>query len=719
MCCEDGQMTADQPSWWPLEPGVLDAFDAAVLVVDLDGRVVHASTAANRLLGSAARPLVGERLLNLLFGDSEQRALAEVVTQALEGRSWSGRLDLTGAVGGLEGATVGCSPLWREGEVVGLLWVVEPQDADRDSERDARRLAEKLTRLARVTAELVMADTSEAVTKIVISHVADAVGATLASLTLLEDEETLHLVGLRGGDELDMKQWRRSSLHTRTPVSDAIRTGKRVVLTGERVIAEKYPDLPTAARGQRSLLCLPLRVSTRTIGAIGLSFPGLQTPDAAELEYYEVLADTCAQALDRISAQENAARQTTRLTFLADASSELASSLDYQATLRNVARLAVPTFADWCAIDVLQDGRLFRVTVEHPDPEKVELARVMAERYPPDPDAPSGPWNVIRTGRTELIPEITDELLVAASRDEEQLRLARELRLRSALTVPLIARGKALGVITWVFAESDRLYGPEDVAFAEDLGKRAAIAIDNSELHSQTLAAATELQRAVLPAALPTPEGWDLASYYAPSGRTEVGGDFFDVLPLDGGRLALFVGDVMGRGVEAAAAMAQIRAAVRAYAAVDPTPASVMERLDLMYTTYPTDQMVTLVYLVADPAADELVVANAGHPAPMVLRGDGTAEQLPAAEAAPLGTVSQSRAQASYPFGRGDTVLAFTDGLAERRGEDIDQGLERVRRSLATLAGGGLGQALEELAQELADPSRDDDVAALAARRTS
>jgi GAF domain-containing protein len=710
-------MTADQPSWWPLEPSVLEAFDAAALVVDLDGRVVHASAAADRLLGSAAQSLVGEQLLDLLFGDSEQRALTGVVAQALEGGSWSGRLDLTGAGVGLDGATVGCSPLWREREVVGLLWVVEPADAGRDSERDARRLAEKLTRLARVTAELVMADTSEAVTKIVISHVADAVGATMASLTLREDEETLHLVGLRGGDDLDMKQWRRSSIHTRTPVSDAIRTGKPLVLSGEKVIAERYPDLPTAARGQRSLLCLPLRVSTRTIGAIGLSFPGLQTLDAGELQYYEVLADTCAQALDRINAQEKAARQTARLTFLADASSELASSLDYQATLRNVARLAVPTFADWCAIDVLQDGRLSRVAVEHPDPEKVELARVMAERYPPDPDAPTGAWNVIRTGQSELIPEITDEMLVASARDEDLLRMARELRLRSALTVPLIARGKPLGVITWVFAESERLYGPEDVAFAEDLGKRAAIAIDNSELHSQTLAAATELQRAVLPVALPTPEGWDLASYYAPSGRTEVGGDFFDVLPLDGGRIALFVGDVMGRGVEAAAAMAQIRAAVRAYAAVDPTPASVMERLDLMYTTYPTDQLVTLVYLVVDPAADELVVANAGHPAPMVLRADGTADELPPAESAPLGTVSQPRAKTTFAFRHGDTLLAFTDGLVERRGEDIDRGLGRVRDSLAGLVQGHLSHALEELALKLRDPSRDDDVALLAARR--
>jgi GAF domain-containing protein len=576
------------------------------------------------------------------------------------------------------------------------------------------RLAD-LTRLARVTAELAQADTVDLVTKTVITHSADAVGATKASLTLLEDGDALRVVAARGYGDYDPAAWEHYPLSRRTPASDTVRTGERVVLVGEREIAERYPDLPEIQLGERSAVCLPLKATTRTIGVISLSFPGRRVIEPAEMEFFEILADTCAQALERIAAQEEAARQTARLAFLADATAELARSLDYQATLQAVARLAVPTLADWCAIDLVEDGRLHRLAVEHVDPAKVRLAHELQERYPPDPDAPSGPWNVMRTGRSELIHEITDEMLVAGAIDEEHLRIARDLQLRSAVTVPLAARGRVLGVITWVSAESGRLYGPDDLALAEDLARRAAVAIDNSQLHSETLAAAERLQHAVLPARLPAIPGWDLASFYSPSGRTEVGGDFYDAVPLADGRVALFVGDVMGRGVAAAAAMAQMRAATRAYVAIDPAPAAVMGKLDTMFARYPGEQLVTLVYLVADPARQVLVIANAGHPAPVILRADGSAEQLPVADGPPLDTFSTTRQEVSVGFGPGDTVLAFTDGLVERRDEDIDEGQGRVLGRLALL-GGDLTAGLEALAAQLREPTRDDDVAAVALR---
>jgi GAF domain-containing protein len=588
-----------------------------------------------------------------------------------------------------------------------------------ESERAARRLGASLTRLARVTAELAMADTVETVTKIVTTHTADAVGATLASLTLRESENLLRLVGLAGGREGEAQQWATFPILTRTPASDVIRSGKRLVLTGAAAIAERYPDLPASNRGQRSLVCLPLRVTTRTIGAIGLSFPGLRTMDSTELEFLEIMADTCAQALDRISSMNEVATQTAKLEFLADASAELASSLDYEATLARVARLAVPRFADWCAIDVVEGGRLNRVAVEHVDPAKVELARALQDRYPPDPNAPGGPWGVIRTGRSELIGEITDEMLVTSAVDEEQLDIARDLNLRSAMTVPLVARGKVLGVLTWVSAESERLYGPDDLAFAEDLASRAALAIDNAELHSQTLAAAVQLQRAVLPDAMPALADWEVANYYSPSGRTDVGGDFYDAVPIGEDRLAVFVGDVMGRGVAAAASMAQMRAAVRAYTAVDPTPEVVMRNLDLMFAQYGSEQLVTLVYLVLDPRQNELVVANAGHPPPVILRSTLNTEQLPLADGAPLGTLPQHRQQIRLPFGAGDTLLAFTDGLIERRDEDIDRGLDRVHHALPVLARSDLSAALTDLVHLLREPSQDDDVAALVVRRAT
>ena len=248
----------------------------------------------------------------------------------------------------------------------------------------------------------------------------------------------------------------------------------------------------------------------------------------AEVEFLDILANTCAQTLDRIAAQRDAATQSAKLEFLADAATELASSLDYQVTLANVARLAVPTFADWCAIDVVDDGHLRRLAVAHVDPAKVRLAHDLAERYPADPDAPHGAWQVMRTGRSELIAEITDDMLVAGAVDEEHAVIARALHLRSALTVPLVARDRVLGVITWVTAESERHFTTDDLTLAEELAKRAAVSLDNSELHSQTLAAAVQLQRAVLPEELHVSDDWELGHHYSPAGRTEVGGDFYD-----------------------------------------------------------------------------------------------------------------------------------------------------------------------------------------------
>jgi serine phosphatase RsbU (regulator of sigma subunit) len=489
------------------------------------------------------------------------------------------------------------------------------------------------------------------------------------------------------------------------------------VLIGRSAIEERYPDLERAAPGERSMVGLPLRVVGRVLGVVTLSFPGRRQLDTAEYEFFRILADSCAQALERIRAREAAVQQAARVRFLADATSELAASLDYEMTLANVARLVVPAFADWCAIDVVEDGQLHRLAVEHVDPSKVRLALEVQERYPPDPD--SGAWRVIRTGESVFVAEITDEMLEGGIEDAEQLALMRQLQLRSVIMVPLTARGITFGALTWVYAESGRLFAEDDVAFAVDLAKRAAIAIDNSQLYSQTQMAAVQLQHAVLPQLAARFSGWEVASYYSPAGRTEVGGDFYDVVPLPDGRLAAFVGDVMGRGVAAAAAMAQMRSAVRAYLAVDPAPEVVLGKLELLFATYDVGQLVTLVYLLLDPGRDSVVMANAGHPAPMVLRADGAVADLASEVTPPLGApLSSPRTATVDVVRRGDIVLAFTDGLVERRGEDIDEGRARLARSLHGLRSGPLHACLTRLVGDVRDHEREDDVAALALHRT-
>lgn len=179
-------------------------------------------------------------------------------------------------------------------------------------------------------------------------------------------------------------------------------------------------------------------------------------------------------------------RREREQQFLADGSAILSSSLDYEATLTRVARLAVPALADWCTVDLVTDGdAIENVAVAHVDPEKVELARRLRMEYPPEPDAATGVPAVIRSGRSALYAEITNDVLAAATVDERQIEIARELGLRSAITAPMTAGGRTFGAITFVNAESDRRYTDADLALLEEIARRAAVAVDNARLYKE------------------------------------------------------------------------------------------------------------------------------------------------------------------------------------------------------------------------------------------
>ncbi|MDT4975001.1 MAG: hypothetical protein QOG98_759 [Pseudonocardiales bacterium] len=576
----------------------------------------------------------------------------------------------------------------------------------------------RLAQLGRVTAELAAARDFEAVIEIVVSHVADAVNAAVSTLSVLTDDETLTLVGIRGGQPDTEKLWATYPLSAELPACEAVRSGQTVIAASRAEIERRYPALSGQLPEERSVLCLPLAVGAQPLGVIGLVFIGPWSPGPLELDFLRIFADTCAQAVLRVRAVDEAGVRATQLAFLADASAELASSLDYRSTLANVARLAVPRLADWCGVDTLQDGVLQTLAVAHVDPDKVAWARELQQRYPPNPNAETGAPNVVRTGVSELYAEITDEMLVAGAVDEEHLRLSRDLNLRSVLIVPLQARGRVLGAITLVRAETPQRYGPADLAVAEDLGRRAGVAIDNADLHSQTRQVALQLQRAVLPERLDDIPGWDIATHSSPAARSEVGGDFYDAVGLSDGRLIVFIGDVMGHGIPAAAAMAQMRAAVRAYIASDPDPSSVVSRLDDMSEMFKISELVTLAFLVIDPAREALTVVNAGHCPPLVVTAQGTADYVQAPTSRPVGAGRDDRTATTLPFPTGSTLLLFTDGLIERRGEDIDASLARLARSASGLAGGLLADGLGQLVEAQRAGSGDDDVTALAIRPT-
>jgi signal transduction histidine kinase len=213
----------------------------------------------------------------------------------------------------------------------------------------------------------------------------------------------------------------------------------------------------------------------------------------AELRH---LAETLEQRVEERTAEAEGARAAAealakRMEFLAEASRILASSLDYHETLQRVARLAVPRIADYCVIDVVEDDRIRRLAAAAWDPAREELVAAL-KRYPPDSETESSVFEVLRTGRSNLLPEISDALLQAIAHDAEHLRILRALAPRSTMVLPLVARGRTLGAITFAATEAGRRYGPRDVAFAEELTGRAALAIDNARLHQATqLAIAT------------------------------------------------------------------------------------------------------------------------------------------------------------------------------------------------------------------------------------
>jgi GAF domain-containing protein len=572
----------------------------------------------------------------------------------------------------------------------------------------------RLHRLAEVTGVLLAAESREAVAKVVTEHLTDAAEASVGSLSLMLDDETLELVGIRGVREGVAAQWATYPLSGTNPAAEACRTRDIVLVVGLEDIHRRYPDLEMAAEGERTLLCLPLLIGDgRCVGVLSLSFAGLHEIDQAEMIFLRLLADTCATTIDRIDAQAAARDREAKLAFLAEATAELIGDLDYESTLAAVAEAAVPWFADWCAIALEEDGHLRNIAVAHNQPELEDTVRELMQSYPAQPEDQGGSYEVLRTGRSNLVPDVTDEMLVLSAKNDEHLRLIRMLELRSGMSCPLKVRDHVFGVITWVTGEGGRRFGPADLEFGEEIARRAAVAIDNAQLHSQVRDVALELQRAVLPAALPRVAGFSAAVRYLPAGRTDAGGDFYDLVPLEGGRLAMFVGDVMGRGVQATSVMAQMRSAMRTLIAIDPRPGALMTGLDRVFEALHVDQLVTTVYALADPASDTLEVVSAGHPEPLVVRAGGTVEALAQSSTLLLGVGGGERSVLRVDLCPGDALLLYTDGLIERRNEDSDAGTARLVTALTAFRSDDLEDWLTRVVETTRDPTRDDDVAAM------
>ena len=371
------------------------------------------------------------------------------------------------------------------------------------AEQRARQAAEQAARrtalLQAVTAALSESLTPDQVAAVVVDRGLSALGAVAGSVTLLtESGADLEIARAVGYPEDVLAPWRRFPVVSGLAFADAIATGEPVWLRSLAEMTERYPALAAsaAAAGHHAAAAVPLMVGGRAIGGLGLSFAAPWAGEADEA-YMIALARLCAQAIHRarlFEAEQDARAEAEsarhRLAFLAEASTLLADSLDITATLSRLADLTVPAIADSCAVDVVdEDGTLRRLGVAHVDPVKAATIRALDPGRITELRTPRGRGAVLRTGRSDLRPEVTATTLAEIARDESHLAALTSLNLRSLMVVPLLAHERVLGVIVLGGGESGRRFGIADLALAEDLARRAAAALENARLYAAAQAA--------------------------------------------------------------------------------------------------------------------------------------------------------------------------------------------------------------------------------------
>jgi PAS domain S-box-containing protein len=411
-------------------------------------------------------------------------------------------------------------------------------------------------------------------------------------------------------------------------------------------------------------------------------------------------------------AAERALRDSReRLSFLAEASALLSSSLNFRTVLERLANLVVPSLADWCAVDVLEeDDTPRRVAVAHADPTKRDLARQLIG-IRPDEDDGQVLRRVLATGEAVIAPDGFDAC-GGSSNDPERRRVISELGCRTAVVVPLVARGRTLGAMTLVSASDARTYGAADVTLVSDLARRAALAVDNARLYSERSHVARTLQRSLLPPHLPQIPGIDIAARYHAAGEgNEVGGDFYDLFRTGKDDWAIVIGDVCGKGADAAAVTALARYTLRAAAMQARKPSRVLGMLNeaLLVEAASRDSMdqrfCTVAYARLRPAEGgvRITSTSGGHPVPLVLRADGTIEG-----ACRVGTLigvlpEPTLNDRSIALGTGDVMVLYTDGITEARGPEGVFGEDRLRELIASCTGLDASSIAERIERTVLD----------------
>jgi len=442
----------------------------------------------------------------------------------------------------------------------------------------------------------------------------------------------------------------------------------------------------------------------------------------ADAEAAQVRADDARHEAEL--AREEAERGRARIWLLAEAGRRMAESMDWESTLEAIVRCGVPAVADWTSLAIVENGGLRVVAVAHTDPGRERLAWELVERHPPDVSAATGAARVIRSGEVELVEDLAPEVVRAAAHDAEHLRLLENLNVEHYVIAPLITPGGVIGTLTFVLGDSGRRFAAEDLELITSLAARSALHVQNARLYAERSHIAQVLQASLRPGALPTIPGVEVAARFMAAGdNIEVGGDFYDVFRSGDGVWTAIVGDVVGKGPEAAAVTALARHTLRTAALLNDDPRVNLALLNQALAAEAGEKrLCTVFYIRFCPGEDGLTCrfANGGHPAPLRLGVDGQVTPLDSGRGPLLGAFDDaSYEEATIHLAPGELILMYTDGVTEVRRGDVEFG----ERDLADALAGCVGRPAEEVvasiqrrALELQGGQPRDDIALLAIR---
>ena len=665
-----------------LESHLLDHVQAAVLVTDLAGIVIFANPHCEVLYGRAPDDLIGEN--GLKFSDPiPPEVMSEIGEAVLDGRSWEGEFRVTREDGTRVDVHAVDSPVFDDtGAVSGVISLAVDVTAQRLSHDELRRVLAVARILRDIGATLVGELDAYQVMKTTTGAARNLTGASMGVfLTNDSDEHDGHLVVRAGSGRA-----RVSSLGIAIPVDtpllapalagvgvfriDDATSNEELAYTLDEIMPSFQPPLRSA---------IVTAVRSRAGDVAGAMVLAHSEPNHFTSAEEHLLADIAAQAgivldiarLFRAAETEIAARRRAEEVqrFFAETSAVLSLSLDYPEAFERLGRLCVPFLADLCLIDVAEEHGVRRLAAIHADPAKAELVAELEREYPPDRYGAHPAVSIVRGGAPEFRASMSDPFLRSTTRDGRHFEIVKELDFTSYMCVPLEARGRVLGALTLVSSGSGRRFGEAELELAVEFARRAGLTLDNARLYSERDHVARALQSSLLPPSLPDIPGARVTARYRAAGEgNEVGGDFYHVFQVDERSWWFVIGDVSGKGPEAAAIAGLARHTLRALGFHERSPSKLLTNLHetlLAGEAHGEFCTVCCALLQPHPGGAALTIACGGHPPPIIRRNDGTVEVSTCAGPLLGMPVDLAFVEQSVELGPGDIVVLYTDGVTE------------------------------------------------------